>query len=84
MKTYITFILTILCTGIFAQSPSIENTQIVNGFATKISGSDFSYHSSVPTVKKCLLIRATNGKSSMEWQTEPIPEKIKTDYVTFI
>jgi hypothetical protein len=83
-QTISTLILMILTFGSFAQVPDFGNTQIVNGFSKKISGNDFNYNSSIPTVKACLLIRATNGKSSMEWETEPVPEKIKNNYVTFV
>ena len=78
MRTYITtFFVAIFSIGIFAQPTQFENTQIVNGFANKISGNDFSYHSSIPLAKECLLIRATNGKSSMDWETAPAPLKIE-------
>ncbi len=85
MKTYlITTLLLIFSTGIFAQTKPFENSQIVNGFAEKISGDDFSYHSSIPLEKECLLIRATDGNSTLEWKTESVPEKIETEFVTFI
>ncbi len=43
MRTYITtFFVAIFSIGIFAQPTQFENTQIVNGFANKISGNDFS------------------------------------------
>ena len=85
MKTYITtLILAIFSTGVFAQAPQFENTQIVNGFTEKISGYDFSYHSSIPLAKECLLVRATDGNSTLEWKTAAIPTKIKNDYVTFV
>ncbi len=77
-------ILTFWAFGSFSQTPEFENTLIVNGFAQKLSGNDFNYHSSVPAVKECLLIRATNGKSAMEWETGPVPAKIESDYVTFV
>ncbi len=82
--TLIALILTLFSTGAFAQTPDFENSQIVNGYTEKISGDDFNYRSSIPTVKACLLIRATNGESTMEWETETVPEKIESDYVTFV
>ncbi|MCF6332784.1 MAG: hypothetical protein L3J11_05820 [Draconibacterium sp.] len=83
-RTISTLILMALTFCSFAQVPEFENSQVINGYAQKISGTDFSYHSSIPTVKECLLIRATNGKSTMEWKTETVPEKIKNDYITFV
>lgn len=68
----------------FAQTPSFDDTRIINGFEKKITGEDFSYHSSIPPVKESLLIRATDGKSVMEWETGKVPEKIEQEYVTFV
>ncbi len=85
MKTTILTSLLILFTFcVFAQTPGFANTTVINGYSEKISGNDFSYSSSIPAVKACLLIRATNGKSSMEWKTAVVPEKIKSDFVTFV
>lgn len=85
MKTKISLLLVTLCFFTsFAQTPDFSDTQIVNGFERKISGEDFSYHSSVPTAKECLLIRATDGNSSLEWETSPVPEKIENEFVTFV
>jgi alpha-mannosidase len=64
-------VLIFLVTAISAQRGIPENTQMVNGFSQKISGDDFSYHSSIQFARECLLIRATDGNSSMEWVTEP-------------
>ena len=80
----------VLLVGLFihtatsAQAPDLRNTQIVNGFDQKIEGADFSYHSSIPVAKECMLIRATDGNSSMEWQTAPVPENVKEETVTFV
>lgn len=85
MKTYIiTIILAAFSLGLFAQTPRFKDSQVINGYSEKISGNDFSYHSSVPLAKECLLVRATDGNSTLEWQTEPVTSKIKTDYVTFV
>jgi alpha-mannosidase len=67
-----------------AQAPDLNNTLIINGFDRKIEGADFSYHSSIPLAKECLLIRATDGNSSMEWQTASIPGKVDEETVTFV
>jgi alpha-mannosidase len=67
-----------------AQAPDLQNTRIINGFDQKVSGADFSYHSSIPLAKECMLIRATDGNSSMEWQTASVPEKVQEETVTFV
>lgn len=85
MKTTILTSLLIFFTfGVFAQTPGFANTTVINGYSGTISGNDFSYTSSIPAVKACLLIRATNGKSTMEWETAVVPKKIKSDFVTFV
>lgn len=84
MKTFIaSFTFFTICFTI-AQAQELENTEIINGYAQKISGVDFSYHSSVPVAKESLLIRATDGNSSMEWETEVIPNDLKKSSVTVI
>ena len=67
-----------------AQSLVNLDDHLVNGFNHKISGDDFSYHSSIPNVEKSLIIRATNGNYAMEWQTDQIPLSVKEKYVTFV
>lgn len=85
MKIYLfTLILTLFIVSSFAQKPNFENTKFVNGYSKKKSGNDFSYHSSIPLAKSCLLVRATDGNSSLEWKTEPVSEKIETEFVTFV
>lgn len=77
-------VLILLSTLGFGQAPNLDNTEIINGFNQKISGVDFSYHSSIPLAKACLLIRATDGNSSMEWASDVIPEKLEAPAVTVI
>jgi len=68
----------------YAQNQNFNDTQIMNGFEKKITGEDFSYHSSIPQAKECLLIRATDGNSSLEWETSPAPENPQHNFVTFV
>jgi len=75
-------IFTMASTGIFAQTKNASKT-ILNGYAKKIEGNDFSYHSSISVAKECLLVRANSGKSSMEWETAPVPSGVKGKSVTF-
>lgn len=71
-------------TGIQAQGIFPENTVIVNGYDRKVSGDDFSYHSSIQFAKECMLIRATDGNSSMEWTTEAVVLKSGAKSATFV
>lgn len=84
MKKIFITIFTLLTFSLGAQTPNLEDTHIVNGFAKKIEGTDFSYHSSIPVAKASLLIRATDGNSSMEWETAPVPENLNEETVTFV
>ncbi|MFO7721600.1 MAG: glycoside hydrolase family 38 C-terminal domain-containing protein, partial [Bacteroidales bacterium] len=76
-------ILLLINTSLAAQTPLNRTTTLVNGFDQKIKGDDFHYHSSVPVARESLLIRATDGKSSMEWATSPVPVKVTTEHITF-
>ncbi|MGE5394163.1 MAG: glycoside hydrolase family 38 C-terminal domain-containing protein [Candidatus Saccharibacteria bacterium] len=57
---------------------------LVNGFDKKIAGDDYSYHSSIPEVEQSLIVRATDGNYSMQWQTEKVPLKVEEKYITFV
>ncbi|NQU54888.1 MAG: glycosyl hydrolase family 38, partial [Bacteroidetes bacterium] len=72
-----------ISSGIFAQSQISLSKSIINGYAKKIEGSDFNYHSSIPVANECLIVRATTGKFSMEWETASVPSNIKDEFVTF-
>lgn len=61
-----------------------NNDPVISGFQQKVNGSDFTYHSSIPNINKAMIVRAVNGRQSAEWLTEPVSEKIKSDYVCFI
>ena len=67
-----------------AQTSFPDNTLIVNGYDQKVSGDDFSYHSSVPLARECMLIRATDGNSSMEWKTDPVIVKPDATSATIV
>lgn len=82
--TILTLALAAIAAALLAQSPLGLNTTIVNGFEQKISGGDFSYHSSIPVAKQSLLIRATSGNSSMEWKTAAAPSRLDSEFVTFV
>ncbi len=49
---------------------------MLNGFARKISGLDFEYHSCIPGLRESILVRATSGRDMMEWETSIVPEKM--------
>lgn len=83
-KTGLPLIYLLIPVIIFAQAPTGSSTFIINGFSKKISGTDFWYHSSIQIAKESLLIRATDGNSSMEWETASAPNNLKTESVTYV
>ena len=82
-KFFFTFLLIAAIVSLKAQLP-VSNTTLVNGYETKIKGEDFLYYSSVPVAKESLLIRATDGNYDMVWQTASVPEKVKTENITYV
>ena len=66
--------------GLSAQSFITADDHRVNGYANKISGLDFEYHSCIPGLHESMLLRATNGKDFMEWETDPVPLGISQKY----
>ncbi len=82
-KLIFLFLQLVISAALFAQATVNQNTTLVNGFGKKISGDDFIYHSSIPVARESLLIRATDGKSTMVWETAPVPAKLNTGTVTF-
>ncbi len=74
----------ILSNNINSQIALFEKSEFVNGYENKIEGADFEYHSSIPIAKESMLIRATDGNSSMQWQTAEVPKHISKDLVSFV
>ena len=64
-----TFLLTAFAWSAAGQSFFTDDDHLVNGFAHKVSGLDFDYHSCIPGLRSSILVRATNGKDFMEWET---------------
>ncbi len=67
-----------------AQSFITPDDFLINGYAKKLSGLDFEYHSCIPGLRESLLLRATSGTDFIEWETEVVPSKINEKYATFI
>jgi hypothetical protein len=55
------------------QSFFTDDDHLINGFTRKVSGLDFEYHSCIPGLRSSILVRATNGKDFMEWETAAVP-----------
>jgi len=57
---------------------------LINGYINKVSGDDYYYHSSVPGTEESLIVRATDGLYSMEWETDIIPSDVTGKYITYV
>lgn len=68
---------------LFAQNISPDKETVLSGFEKKIVGTDSRHQSSVPFARECLIARASDGSSFMEWETAPVPAGIEGDYVTY-
>ena len=63
-----------------AQNFISDNDYPVNGYSGKIAGTDYEYPSCIPNLRESLLIRATDGKDFLEWETDAVPSvKGKSD-----
>lgn len=86
MKNFLTILIfSLVIVGVLpAQTPVTSHQQIVNGFSSKITGDDFTYHSSIPAATSSLLVRATDGTSLMEWETAAVPANPEADTLIFV
>jgi hypothetical protein len=66
------------------QSFFTGDDHLINGFTRKVSGTDFEYHSCIPGLRSSILVRASNGKDYMEWETAVVPGNISEKYATFV
>ena len=78
------FVLLFFASNLYAQVKLPEEKILFRGFSEKISGTDFNYHSSIPGINESLLVRALNGKQSMLWKTEPVPEDYSEKEALFV
>lgn len=78
-----TLIFVFLFSPLILQIQGQEYGNVVNGFEKKIEGVDYQHHSSVPFVNECLIVRANDGHSYMEWETAPAPLTVHDEMVTY-
>ncbi len=59
---------------------------LLYGVDKVVSGTDFVYAFPMKGINRSLLIRATDGTQSMEWTSQPTPQKIdsKTDFLNYV
>lgn len=60
------------------------NSTYFQGYDNSLAGSTIEYHSPSPDIQSALLVRATDGTMTIEWETEPAPSEVPADTVKFI
>jgi len=66
------------------QPPSASERRWFFGFDKAIRGETISYHSPIPEAKAALIVRSIDKDRFIEWTTEPLPEIITGDSITFV
>ena len=61
-----------------------QNDLVLPGYASKIRGTDFTYDSAIPGLREAMIVRATDGNWSMEWNTAVVPDNPDSRYVSFV
>ena len=84
MKNNTLLVLILLCNVAMYASELLPGGLLLNGFSSKISGDEIDYHSSVSEVKNALIIRATDGNYTMNWQTDTVPGNLKNSHITLV
>lgn len=54
------------------------------GYTQDISGTNYGYHSLIPGVNASLILRGQEDYSSLEWETEALPQDYSEETATFI
>ncbi len=90
MKKRYTWLLLILpvfflSVGGYAQQPNpLGNQDWLNGYSRTLQGEVLPYFSVYPKyAREALLVRCTDGKKSIVWETDPVPETATGPYVYF-
>jgi alpha-mannosidase len=74
----------LICDAVLPQSFILPGDNLINGYADKIAGLDFEYHSCIPGLRESLLLRASSGKDFIEWQTDSVPATLENKTASFI
>ncbi len=85
-RLLLTLMLILSQQGLFAQRdlPVFGKQNLMNGFEKDISGEILNYYSSSAYfAKDALLTRCTDGKKTISWETESLPQVLDKDYYYF-
>ena len=56
----------------------------IPGFRNRITGELIKYHSPDPGMTQALVVRSVDADRRIEWETEPVPERIEEEFVSFV
>jgi len=59
--------------ALVAAAAAPSGPEWLRGYRATVAGVTMSYHSPYPDISSALLVRATDGTMSAEWETEPVP-----------
>jgi alpha-mannosidase len=83
-KTVPVLILSILITQGEVAAQQAERKEPISGFARTLSGGSMSYKSPIASADTALIARATDGSSSISWETDIVPAANAKDTVAFV
>lgn len=66
------------------QIQEFSSSLALAGYEQAIAGETFGYHSSHPLAKVALIVRASDGKQQISWETQAVPQRVDEPYVTFV
>lgn len=64
--------------------PAAGTGPVYSGFGMRTSGDTISYHSSHPQVSRAMIARATDGHTTIRWNTSPVPATLFDQNVSFV
>ncbi|MCJ7681517.1 MAG: hypothetical protein MUP70_12375, partial [Candidatus Aminicenantes bacterium] len=64
-------------------STTYGSLPFLNGYARRISGENFRYHSPLSETDESLLVRSEDQARFIEWETVPVPADYMEEWVTF-
>jgi alpha-mannosidase len=88
LRTVILVLIAFVLAGTALHTETLPNAQtgeqLFNGFARQRFGQTIDYHSFHPFARTALLSRCTNGKQTIQWETDPLPPSPGSPFITFV
>ena len=65
-------------------TPLKKGDVLIQGFASKISGKDFKWHSHLDYAKEAMIVRTNGGVQEMAWESEVVPSGVTADKLCLV